>query len=49
MCQGISEGVEASETLLDSEMESAAASQEPDENNHHPEMQMGAWEISVGG
>ena len=47
VCQGISEGSEAwespwpldpEETLLEPETESAAASQEPDEKNHHPEM-----------
>ena len=50
VCQGISEGVEASESPLDPEMESAAASQEPDEKNHHPEMQMDpeAWAMPVG-
>ena len=42
MCQGISEGSEASGALLDPEMESAATSQEPYEKNHHPEMQMEA-------
>ena len=46
--QGISEGLEASKSPLDPEMESAAASQEPDEKNRYPEMQMEAWALSVG-
>ena len=39
VCQGILEGQGASETPPDPETESAAASQEPDEMNHYPEMQ----------